>query len=68
MENVEVIFKGTQKSQTQNKAIQCYSDFSNEEIVITLTSKESQSYVCLNRATTIRLVKELKKQIGNLPY
>lgn len=66
MANVKLIFQGTEKSKTEKTELEVYVNIHNE---ITLETKRENEYPCfmsLDKMTAVRLVRELKKQIGYL--
>lgn len=63
---VKLEFYGTEKSQTEDYTLVAYSN-ANNEIYISIDMKDVvPSFICLDKPTAVRLVRELKKQIGNL--
>jgi len=70
MEYVKLLFYGTEKSKTNEHTIECYANGSNE-IYLNIDmdgSEYYQAHICLNKATAIRLQRELKKQISYIEY
>ena len=71
MENLRLLFGGTERSQTFEIALQMYAT-DNDEILIKITDFEdddimtNQKHICMNKITAIKLSKELKKQIALL--
>jgi len=65
MANVKLIFKGTLKSNTNDKELEVLRTLNNE-IVIFLQNDNCVNHICLDKQTSVRLVRELKKQIGFL--
>lgn len=66
MANVKLKFYGTTKSETEEHSLVAYSNINNE-IYLCLDMKcYEPSFICLDKSTAIRLVRELKKQIGYL--
>lgn len=66
MDNVTLLFKGTAKSNTQDTSLLLFAN-SNNEIFIEIDEATMHGmYICLSRATAIRLHKELKRQISYL--
>ena len=63
MENTKLIFLGSRKSETQEHELQLYYNDRNE-IYIKITIDDNYTFICLDRATAIKLHKELKKQIS----
>ena len=66
MANVKLIFNGTEISETQEHTLVTYANTKNE-IYISIDMLEFvPSFICLDKSTAVRLVRELKKQIGYL--
>ncbi len=66
MANIKIKFYGSEKSGTDEHSLVAYSNVHNEiYLCIDMPSFES-SFICLDKSTAVRLVRELKKQIGNL--
>jgi hypothetical protein len=66
MANIKLIFQGTEKSKTEEFTLVAYSNVNNE-IYLSVDNKDfPPSHICLDKITAVRLVRELKKQIGNL--
>jgi hypothetical protein len=70
MERMKILFYGTDRSQTENHTIKTFAN-SFDEIFIEINNENSYNglnsqFICLNRETAIKLVKELKKSIGQL--
>jgi hypothetical protein len=66
MANVKLIFNGTEISETQEHILVTYANNANE-IYISIDMLEFvPSFICLDKPTAVRLVRELKKQIGYL--
>lgn len=64
MANVKLKFYGTEKSKTEDTSLVSYYNTNNEiYICIDMPNFES-SFICLDKPTAVRLVRELKKQIG----
>jgi hypothetical protein len=62
MANIKLIFQGTEKSKTDEHELICYYN-ANNEIFISIESG-CQSYICLDKATAVKLVKHLKLHIS----
>ena len=62
MANVRMIFHGTKISETNETELELFSTVNNE-VFISITDNYEQS-ICLDKKTAVRLVRELKKQIG----
>ena len=65
MGNVKLIFQGTTKSKTNEHELEVFAN-KRDEISLFLSSDEYLSVICLDKTTAVRLVRELKKQIGYL--
>ena len=61
MANVKLIFQGTERSGTNENELEVFVNIHNE---IVLDMKEN--LIALDKSTAVRLVRELKKQIGFL--
>jgi hypothetical protein len=61
MANVKLIFQGTERSKTDQNELEVFINIYNE-IVIDM----KKNLICLDKSTSVRLVRELKKQIGYL--
>lgn len=66
MENVKLIFQ----DQEETKQFQCFATISNKIYIeiIDIEAKHDYNFQCIliNKQTAVRLVRELKKQIGFL--
>ena len=65
MANVKLIFQGTEESKTNKNELEVFAN-TREEISLFLSSNDYLGYICLDKQTAVRLVRELKKQIGYL--
>lgn len=70
MARVKTIFVGTESSETEKQHMECYSNHANE-IYISIEDSESgtiydSQFICLDKATAIKLHRELKKHISFL--
>lgn len=64
MEKVKLVFIGSELSETQEHELMCYHN-TQDEIYISIDHGDyPPSFICLNKATAVKLSKELKKQIG----
>ena len=67
MANIKLIFQGTERSETHKTELQAYSNIF-DEIFISMEDPENPhevgEFICLDKETAIRLVRELKKHIG----
>jgi hypothetical protein len=66
MANVLLKFYGTEKSKTEDHSLIAYSNTKNEIYLSVEIPNNYPSFICLDKPTAVRLVRELKKQIGNL--
>lgn len=64
MANVKLIFQGTERSKTDETTLEVFWTI-EDEIAICIED-DSLQYIFLDKATAVRLVRELKKQIGYL--
>lgn len=64
MANVKLVFTGTERSCTHQVELVTYANSFNE-IYLKLEENCIQ-HICLDKSTAVRLVRELKKQIGFL--
>jgi hypothetical protein len=63
---IKLEFYGTDKSKTNEHSLVAYSNFANEIYLAIDMGDVVPSFICLDKPTAVRLVRELKKQIGNL--
>ena len=66
MANVKLIFQGTERSKTDETELEVFANVYNEIVINLDCVNQEWSQICLDRSTAIRLVRELKKQIGFL--
>jgi hypothetical protein len=66
MANVILKFYGTEKSKTEEHSLVAYSNTNNEIYISIDYPNSEQSFICLDKSTAVRLVRELKREIGNL--
>ena len=64
MANVKLLFCGTEESKTNDSNLEVLA--SSTEIILFLSNGGYESHICLDKTTAVRLVRELKKQIGFL--
>ena len=62
MANIKMIFQGTERSETSKSELEVFAN-RFEEIFLCIEDNYVQS-ICLDKPTAVRLVRELKKQIG----
>lgn len=70
MERMKILFYGTDRSETESCTIELFANV-HDEIYIEIKDENSDyelgvQNICLNKQTAIKLVKELKKAIGQL--
>lgn len=69
MANVKIVFCGSEKSELDNVELQCFKN-TREEIFISIRDNGIDDdyygtrFICLDKATAIKLHRELKKQIS----
>ena len=66
MANVTLIFRGTEKSETSEHSLVAYANQNNEIYLSIDVEDYTPLHICLDKETSVRLVRELKKQIGYL--
>lgn len=66
MANVILKFYGTEESKTEDHSLVAYSNTNNEIYLSVEIPGSYPSFICFDKSTAVRLVRELKKQIGNL--
>jgi len=66
MANVKLIFQGTEKSKTDKVSLEVYVNSYNEVALWLEENDELPSLISFDKSTAVRLVRELKKQIGYL--
>lgn len=64
MAQVKLFFYGTEKSKTDLTELEASATDENEIYISIYNQRHLGSYICLDKSTAIRLVRELKKQIG----
>ena len=64
MANVKLLFCGTEESKTNDSNLEVLA--SSTGIILFLSNGGYESHICLDKTTAVRLVRELKKQIGFL--
>jgi hypothetical protein len=64
MANVKLIFCGTKESKTNDSNLEVLA--SSNEVMLFLSNEGYERHICLDKTTAVRLVRELKKQIGFL--
>lgn len=66
MEKVKILFQGTERSQTDETELEVFANVQNEIFISIEDGSYPGNFICLDKATAVRLVRELKKQIGFL--
>jgi len=70
MENVTLVFKGSNFTGTEKTELVCEVNYHNEIMIEITDTDANHDYNCqtiyLSKQTAVRLVRELKKQIGNI--
>jgi hypothetical protein len=66
MAKVKILFQGTERSQTDETELEVFATHHNEIFIIIEDKGYPPSFICLDKATAVRLVRELKKHIGFL--
>ena len=68
MANTKLVFLGTERSETEEFELQAFRNSYNEIYIDIRTPGEPfyQSYICLDRDTAIKLVKNLKYEISTM--
>lgn len=66
MANIKLVFKGSEKSETQDHELVAYSNTNNEIYICIEMENNYPSFICLDKSTAVKLVKELKLQISYL--
>jgi hypothetical protein len=64
MANVKLIFQGTERSNTNETELEVFVNIDNEIVLDIRRENEYPFCMCLDKSTAVRLVRELKKQIG----
>ena len=68
MANVKLVFYGSEKSNTSEHSLNCYSN-STDEIFISIDMNNDfpfESFIVLDKETAIKLSRELRKQISHI--
>jgi hypothetical protein len=66
MANIRLKFYGTEKSETEEHSLVAYCNINKEIYLCIDMPNYEQSFICLDKSTAVRLVRELKKHIGYL--
>jgi hypothetical protein len=62
MANIKLIFQDS----SEKKELQCYATISKQILIEIKNDFNEFEFICLDKITAVRLVRELKKQIGLL--
>lgn len=66
MANIKLVFQGSEKSETERHELVAFAN-TNKEIYLSIQMyNDYKSFICLDKATAVKLVKELKLQISYL--
>ena len=68
MANVKLVFYGSEKSNTSEHSLNCYSN-STDEIFISIDMNNDfpfEPFIVLDKETAIKLSRELRKQISHI--
>jgi hypothetical protein len=66
MANIKLVFQGTEQSKTEDHQLITFAN-TNNEIYLSLDMPDWEtSFICLDKSTAVKLVKELKLQISYL--
>jgi len=66
MANIKLVFQGTDVSETNEHELVAYANTRNEIYLSIDCDSNYPSFICLDKATAVKLVKELKLQISYL--
>lgn len=66
MANIKLVFQGTERSKSEEHQLVAYANIDNEIFISIDNLDMPPSYICLDKATAVKLVKELKLQISYL--
>lgn len=66
MAKVKILFYGTERSETELSELEVFANVHNEIFISIENHDYPASFICLDKLTAARLVRELKKQIGLL--
>lgn len=64
MANVKLVFQGTEKSKTEDHELQCFYNIHNEIYLSIDMGDFPPCFICLDKATAVKLVKHLKLHIS----
>lgn len=66
MANIKIVFKGSEKSKTDEHELTAFANTNNEIYICIDMGDFPSHFICLDKPTAIRLVKELKLNISYL--
>lgn len=66
MANIKLVFQGTETSETNTHELTAFANTRNEICLCIEMDNNYPSFICLDKATSVKLVKELKLQISYL--
>ena len=66
MAKLKLLFKGTEKSKTEEHELVAYANTNREIYLCIEMDNNYPSFICLDKPTAVKLVKELKLQISYL--
>lgn len=61
---VQLIFYGSEKSETENHELRCFCNNRNEIYIEIEMHYNIKHFICLDKQTAIKFSKELRKQIA----
>lgn len=64
MANVKLIFSGTERSKTDKHELEAFVNSQNDLYININENNHTESHICLDKQTAVRLVRELKRQIA----
>jgi len=66
MANTKLIFYGTDNSNSKDHELECYCNIDQDIYISIDTGDIPPSWICLDKPTAIKLVKNLKSEINNI--
>ena len=66
MANIKIVFQGTERSKTDDYELEAFANRDNEIFICIDSGDGYSSHICLDKATAVKLVKELKLQTSYL--
>jgi hypothetical protein len=64
MANIKLVFQGTDVSGTEHHELECFYNTKNQIFLSIDMGDYPSSFICLDKATAVKLVKHLKLQIS----